>query len=233
VRAKTPPFRRIFFCCLALVDILLGRARVSTTAPSSLTRFESQIKAFEAKDRATPPPRNGTVFVGSSSFTLWKSLEDEFSDFKAINRGFGGSTIPEVTHYSDRIVIPYHPRRIVMYCGSNDIADGHSPQQVCADFRAFVAHVRNAFPGVPIYFISMSLPPSRVRFEAQYKSGNRCIQQFIAGQRNLVYIDVTKATLDDAGHLRRELFRVDALHMTPAGYALWIPIIRHALSTGP
>jgi hypothetical protein len=30
-----------------------------------------------------------------------------------LNRGFGGSRIPDVTFYADRIVLPYEPRGIV------------------------------------------------------------------------------------------------------------------------
>ncbi|MFX6269910.1 hypothetical protein ABTF75_18990, partial [Acinetobacter baumannii] len=71
--------------------------------PHAIDRFEPAIVKFEDDDKHSMPAPGGTLFIGSSTFTHWKTLEEEFKDFKAINRGFGGSTIPEVNHYLDRI----------------------------------------------------------------------------------------------------------------------------------
>src|SRR5262245_8670185 len=40
---------------------------------SKADRWEKDIAAFEAKDKASPPPENEIVFVGSSSIRMWKS----------------------------------------------------------------------------------------------------------------------------------------------------------------
>lgn len=218
----------ILVCWTTLIGLLLMGASAADTSPR-LDRFESSIRAFEGQDRLTPPPAGGTVFVGSSSVVRWVGLEKDFADYHAINRGFGGSTIPEINFYSDRIVVCYRPRRIVFYAGTNDIAEGHDGSRVCADFRQFVGHVRKALPNVHIYFISMSMPPSRVQWRREYDVGNRCIQNFIARTHGLRFIDVTRAMTDGSGNPRAELFGPDALHMTPMGYALWTPMVRKAL----
>ena len=41
-------------------------------------RFEAEIRAFEAADRASPPPLGGVVFIGSSSIRAWDSLAADF-----------------------------------------------------------------------------------------------------------------------------------------------------------
>jgi lysophospholipase L1-like esterase len=195
----------------------------------SLNRFEWAIAAFERKDKTAPPPENGTLFIGSSTFTKWTALENEFRDFKAINRGFGGSTIPEVNNYVTRIVTKYKPKRIVFYAGTNDIAEGHSGKQVSADFETFAKRIQTALPDTEVYFISMSVAPSRVQWESQYETGNALIRSFVEHTPHFHYIDVTPVMHDKQGKLRADYFIFDRLHMTPSGYAAWTPIIRQAL----
>lgn len=193
----------------------------------ALDRFESSIQNYEAEDAKHPPAQYGTLFVGSSTVAIWgRDLEREF---QALNRGFGGSTIPEINHYAARIVVPYHPRRIVFYAGTNDIAEGHSAEQVARDFQQFVDVVSRDLPEVRIAFISMSMPPSRVQFEAQYGQANRLIQAYCKSRKNLFYLDVSRLLLDHQGQPRPQYFREDRLHMTPAGYAVWAPKIHQLL----
>src|SRR5512136_3175724 len=76
--------------------------------------WESTIRKFEARDRIQPPPADVIVFTGSSSITFWSTLEQDMAPLPVINRGFGGSRIDDVVYYADRIVIPYHPRAVVL-----------------------------------------------------------------------------------------------------------------------
>src|ERR1700749_5031409 len=99
-------------------------------APHDTLAWEKEISAFEASDRTNPPPQNGILFIGSSSFRKWTNLVNAFPGKPVINRGFGGSQIADSTALADRIVFPYHPRLIVFYAGDNDLAAGHSAEQV-------------------------------------------------------------------------------------------------------
>jgi hypothetical protein len=106
-------------------------------------KWESEIGKFEEADRNSPPPKDAALFVDSSSFAKWRDIAEYFPDHCVINRGFGGSTLAEVNHYFDRLVVPYRLRVIVLYCGANDMAVfGRAPQEVLERFRAFVALVR-------------------------------------------------------------------------------------------
>jgi lysophospholipase L1-like esterase len=224
------------YCVVIQLALLLGFGLAIETGARvkdpPVDRFERDIAAFEMKDKATPPPQNGTLFIGSSTFTKWTALENEFRDFKAINRGFGGSTIPEINNYISRIVTKYKPKRIVFYAGTNDIAEGHSGQQVSADFETFARQVQAALPDTEVYFISMSVPPSRVQWESQYDTGNGLIRSFAEHTPHFHYIDVTPVMHDKQGKLRTDYFIYDRLHMTPSGYNAWTPIIRQALLSG-
>lgn len=187
--------------------------------------YENTIRAFERADEKNPPPQDANLFIGSSSIVKWKTLAQDFPGIPVINRGFGGSHIPDCTYFVSRIVLPYHPKRIFFYCGDNDLAAGHSPEQVLADFKAFVQAVRAGQADVPIYFISIKPSPSRAKLLDKAREANRLIEAYAKEGKNLSYIDVFTPMLNSEGHARPELFGPDKLHMNPAGYELWKGII--------
>ena len=49
-------------------------------------------------------------------------MQSYFQGYKIINRGFGGSSLPDVIRYANDIIFPYNPKEIVIYCGENDFA---------------------------------------------------------------------------------------------------------------
>ena len=60
------------------------------------------------------------LFVGSSSFRFWKSLETDISDQEALNMGFGGSMMSDVMYHYNSLVAPYDARMIFVYEGDNE-----------------------------------------------------------------------------------------------------------------
>ena len=118
--------------------VTLGLSTPQAANQHGLAKWEPEIRAFEASDRTNPPAKHAILFVGSSSIRLWKTLAKDFPNARVINRGFGGSRIADSTAFADRIIFPYEPRTIVFYAGDNDLAEGRTPEQVAADYQAFV-----------------------------------------------------------------------------------------------
>ena len=147
---------------LAIFCLVICTASRRTSAEQAGSRqWEPAIQAFEAADRANPPPQGAILFVGSSTIGMWKTLAEDFPEYKVLNRGFGGSQIADCTEYADRIVIAHKPRLIVLRAGGNDIAAGKTPEQVRDDFQAFVAKVRAKLPKVRIAYMTINATPSR------------------------------------------------------------------------
>ena len=217
---------RFFIVGLLLVSAARG-AVGQTAAPAHPTahQWESEIRAFEEADRRAPPPRGAVLFVGSSSIRLWKTLAEDFPTTKVINRGFGGSHLADAVYYADRIVIPYRPRLILLYAGSNDLAAGKSPERVFEDYREFVEKVRRQLPPTRIAYISIAPNPARWHLVSQMRAVNDLIRTYTARDRRLIYIDVFAAMLGPDGKPRPELFIEDKLHMNATGYRLWRSII--------
>ena len=82
------------------------------------TIWEKEVAAYESADRENPPPKDGILFIGSSTIRLWKTLADDFPDHKVINRGFGGTEIVDSTHFADRLIFPHRPKQIFLRQGA-------------------------------------------------------------------------------------------------------------------
>jgi lysophospholipase L1-like esterase len=211
-----------------LIWFLLAFSRASfsgETAPGQ-SKWEANIKAFEAADKTNPPPAGAIVFVGSSSIVLWKDLAQDFPEFKTIQRGFGGSEIHDVTAFANRIVIPYRPTQVVLYAGDNDIANGKSPEQLLNEFKSFAVTIHADLPQAPITFISIKPSPNRWHLVDKVKKANALVADYVKGNRQLDFIDVFTPMLGQDGKPRPELFLPDNLHLNRKGYDLWVKLIR-------
>lgn len=202
---------------VASVLLLLIPAGLSA-APAD---WAAEIDALTRGDAVNPPAPDGVVFVGSSSIRLWSTLREDFPGIPVINRGFGGSQLPDSVHYLDRIVIPYRPRTVVLYSGENDLAAGKTPADVLASFEAFRRGLHAALPQTRLIFLSIKESPSRERFRAAMREANRLVAAVCATDPRLLFVDVNTPLHDAAGNPRPELFIGDQLHLAPAGYAIW------------
>ncbi len=208
--------------------VLAGAVVATALASSEAAPWENEIRAFEAKDRAAPPPRNGIVFVGSSSIVMW-DLAASFPGLPVINRGFGGSQLADSTLYAGRIVIPYKPRLVVLYAGDNDIAANRSPEQVAKDFGGFVRVVQAGLPDARIIFLSIKPSPQRWALYPKVQKANALIQARIRKGKRMKYVDVGTGLLGRDGTPRPELFQADGLHLNADGYRTWTEVVAREL----
>jgi lysophospholipase L1-like esterase len=144
-----------------------------------------------------------------------------------INRGFGGSKMSDLLHYTDRIVIPYRPRLIVVNEGGNDIHAGRPPEELLADFKAFVTKVQAALPGTRIALSGLQPSPARWSEADVRRRFNLMLREYVATQQNVIYLDLFDAYLGPDGKPREELFIADRTHHSAAGYEVRMRI------TGP
>lgn len=203
----------------------------ATILPKQKTRlpYNNYVKSILARYK-TSKPQGKTIFIGSSSFTKWHQLERDLQQFQPLNHGFGGSMIWQVLLYMGKLVYPFTPKRVVMYCGENDIAAGISPKQVRDTYLMFVKLLRKKYSGIPIYYCSMKPSPARWDLWDKFKKGNNLIKAFCLKTKGNHYIDVSTPMLNKNGQIRQDIWLADKLHMNRKGYTdIWIPIIRKAL----
>ena len=196
------------------VDLRDGRSRVPA-------RWQERFERFAQSDRAHSQAPGGIVFTGSSSIDFWSDLPAQFPDHHVVQRGLPGATIVDCLRHADRLILPYRPRVIVFYAGDNDLAAGVTPEQVVADYAAFVRRVHRELPATKIVFVSIKPSPARTALMPLIVRTNRLVAAYTGTDGQLDFVNVHDAMLDRDAQVRRELFGADGLHMTPAGYALW------------
>lgn len=193
-------------------------------------RYAAEMAAFREEDRVSPPPAGVHLFVGSSSFRLWKTLATDLTGYPVRNRGFGGSTFPDVLDHFDTLFTAPDPAFIFLYEGDNDLNSGRSPASVLADAQAVIARLRQKYPAVPIAFVSPKPCPARWAKSETYLEFHRLLATWCASQPGLHFIDVWTPMLSPDGSLSPSLFVADQVHLNPAGYAIWTRVLREFLA---
>lgn len=189
--------------------------------------FADEIAAFKKQDSVSFPPKHAILFVGSSSFRKWTDVQDYFRGYPIINRGFGGSTLPDVIRYEKDIIFPYLPKQIVIYCGENDVAasDTITGDMVFERFKKLFADIRAKFPAIPVIFISLKPSPSRWSMRDRMIAANKLIKDYAEQKKNILFVSVWNSMLDKNGEPVKDIFHGDNLHMNAKGYAIWKKLI--------
>src|SRR5450631_1419593 len=174
-------FKIIYFCSLVFLN--------SNGIAQPNKPFWSDIQNFKTQDSINPPTPHAVLFVGSSSFTKWTDVQDYFPVTKIINRGFGGSSLPDVIRYANDIIIPYNPKQVVIYCGDNDFvaSDSVTADVVVYRVKKLFQLIRNKLPDANIAYVSIKPSPSRGRFMPKAEAANKAIKDFLALQKNTAF----------------------------------------------
>ena len=218
-----------------ILDILLILFNYRKLKNGDPTLWERSIKKFEKTDINKKPEINSILFTGSSSIVYWKNLEEDMSPLPVMNRGFGGSQIPDVTHYVDRIVVPYEPKGVVFYAGENDItglliSKKKTAEEVATSFTQFCDKVFTSYKPIPIYFISIKPPKRRKKFWPEMEKANKLIEKYCRISENVHYINIVDSMLDSDGNIHPHLFKWDGIHLNKKGYEIWKTIIKPILA---
>ena len=201
-------------------------------AQMATSSFQKEIDAFKKKDSVQMPAKKSILLIGSSSFTKWTDVQNYFPGYPILNRGFGGSSLPDVIKYVDDIVFPYDPKQIIVYCGENDIAasDTVTAVIVLERFQKLFFLIRSKLKKVPVVFISIKPSPSRWKFEPVIIEANKKIKAFLRKQPKTKFINVHDAMLNSDGSVKTDLFIQDKLHMNAEGYKIWAKIMQPEMS---
>lgn len=193
--------------------------------------FWKEVQLLKQQDSIKFPAANQVLFIGSSSFTLWKDVQDYFPKHQILNRAFGGSTLADLIRFRYDIIYPYQPKQIVIYCGENDFAssDTVTVEMVMQRFKTLYHLIRAKYAAVPVLYVSMKPSPSRVHLFEKYKEANRQIGMFLKTDKKAVFADVFQPMLKADGTIMDDIFKEDNLHMNAKGYAIWKKVLEKLL----
>ncbi len=201
---------------------------VTTSSAQPSIPFWNDIQQFKKQDSIAFPASNQILFIGSSSFTFWRDVQDYFPGYKILNRAFGGSQLVDLIRYRYDVIYPYQPKQIIMYCGENDIAasDTVTAEIAAERFITIFKLIRAKYPAVPFAYVSMKPSVARKNLMGKYKAANTAIAAYLKTQKNCSFIDVYSKMLLPDGSPRNDIFVQDNLHMNAKGYKIWQKIIK-------
>jgi lysophospholipase L1-like esterase len=190
----------------------------STLGQQTTNRFENEIERLEA--RIFDPPPGPIVFYGSSSFRLWKSLEQDFRSYEVLNCGFGGACLTDCVAFAPRLVLPLKPSAVVIYAGDNDLALGVSAEQAFDSFCQLFHILRDSSDKPFIAFVSVKACPARIRFLASIQRYNALVREFMSQQPRCDFIDLYSDLLGPDKKPVISLFQNDQIHLNTDGYQI-------------
>tara|TARA_Y100001934_G_scaffold44959_1_gene54224 strand:+ start:407 stop:1060 length:654 start_codon:yes stop_codon:yes gene_type:complete len=214
---------RFAICFLAAVRVCT--AEVADPDPG---RFAKAIAKFADHDKASPPPKGGIVFTGSSSIRLW-DLNKWFPKLKPLNRGFGGAHFSDSNHYLEQTVLKYEPSIVVVFNGSNDVWNKKPPMQVLEDFREFRDRILKRTPKCRLMVLPVKPSPKRVSIIEAEKALNALLKSEAEKDARIIFVGAAFEVLMKGEQPDASLFDEDMLHLNEKGYERWVKLVRPLL----
>lgn len=190
--------------------------------------YDNEIRDFKRRDSLEFPPKNGILFIGSSSIRKWTDLQNRFPNEPIVRRGVGGCELWQVVdYYTPYILFPYQPRKIFIYAGENDIAAGKTGRFVYKEFQKLWKMINKKLPKTTIYFMSVKPSPSRAKFIGEVNIANKLIRKYLKNKKNGIYIDVSTVLFTPGTTTPdNSLFEADLLHLNSKGYDKWQNVLK-------
>jgi len=173
---------------------------------------------------------NSTLFIGSSSFTMWSSLEEDLAQCGAVNFGFGGSQLVHIRRNIHDILSEHPVMSVVLYSGDNDIAvadKGHN--EVLSEYMMLIDELTNRYEHLNVYVLSVKPSPRRMKYwETAVKVNDGLIEMSKYSDR-VHYIDIATSMLQNKTTPKANLYSFDKIHMNDEGRKIWISKITESM----
>ncbi len=197
---------------------------VATVAQNYQNEWNDEINAFDELN-GDSPLQGGVLFTGSSSIRFWKDPIKDFNNPNILNRGFGGSQLIDLVENFDRVILQYHPVKIVIYSGDNDVQAGKSAEIVYGNFCTLYGMIKAELPDAKVYYIAIKPSLNRWSKVLEMKKANTMINEFLNTKSNAFFVDIFSPMIGLEGKPQKKWFIEDGLHMTDEGYELWTKIL--------
>ena len=192
----------------AVAALVLASAGFTTPA-----RAQSSVSV--AKSPEASPEHGGIVFTGSSIFRYWTLLAHQMAPLPVLNRAIAGTGTQNMLDRIGQLVLPFQPRIVVYYCGSNDIGAGEDAGPIVERTKRFIAILHEKSPNTFFYYTAIhKSPDKRARWDV-VEAVNRQMEEYSRQASNVGYIDLNPVLFDSRNNVREDLFLPDGRHFRP------------------
>jgi lysophospholipase L1-like esterase len=205
-------------------DLILGMFRMIFGFKNP---WEYSIRKIERKEKG----KTDYLLIGSSTFTLWKSVKKDLQLPNLVNNGFGGAVIHDILNNFDRIATPWSPENILIFVGTNDISipKPATSEYVFEKTKELFGIIQNMIPGARIFYLPITPTQARWKLWNIANKANEMIKRYIESNHQITFIDIRSQFLDKNGIPDKKLFRMDKLHPNEKGYRILSEAINQAL----
>jgi lysophospholipase L1-like esterase len=208
----------------------MSRHRMSVTCVTTVAKIALLISLLAAASAVSAAQSGPIVFVGSSIFHRWTALSTQMAPLPIVNLAFDGAETADMLRLVDARVVPYKPRVVAYYCGSNDVDAGEGADAIVDRIRQFIDRVRTALPGVRVVFVSVIRAPEKQRRWDVVDDVNRRVRTYAAATSGMEYVDVNPLVFGADGTPRFDLYLSDQLHYRPKAYEAFAAALKPVLT---
>lgn len=187
-----------------------------------------------AAGNATDGGAEHVLFLGSSSFRLWDSIDEDLAPVKVVKRAYGGARFRDLAIYTPELIAGLRFSKAVIFI-ANDITgkenEDTDPETTSKLARLVIAQLRSEHPEVPVHLVAVTPTPVRYKHWPRIQVTNGMLRKIAEATPGVFYIPTAYAFLDRDGHPRAELFKEDRLHLNSIGYQIWAKILLGAFET--
>lgn len=201
----------------------------SAPGPNAETLKWEMLVANKLKQE--PPPPGSVLCIGSSHMALWKTIQADLAPLHVHNYGIEGSRMSHAAElFVPKFVVPFKPRAVILYEGSNDLSINKTPEEVLAQFRLVYERIHDALPQTRLYVLGLVPSPGRgfARWDA-IRDTNHLIRRECEANPWIKFLDTTTPLMTSKGLPRPECFLPGNSHLTEAGYEVWASVVAPAV----
>jgi lysophospholipase L1-like esterase len=147
-----------------------------------------------------------------------------------VNLAFDGAQTGDMLLLVDSRVVPYRPRVVAYYCGSNDVDAGDTPGEIFDRIRQFMDRTRTALPEVRIVFMSVIRAPEKQSRWNVVDDVNRRVQAYASAIKGIEFVDVNPLVFSADGLPRFDFYLSDQLHYRPKAYESFAAALKPILT---
>jgi CubicO group peptidase (beta-lactamase class C family)/lysophospholipase L1-like esterase len=176
------------------------------------------------------------VMLGNSITQGGKDWNERLGKDKPhlVNYGISGDIVTGV-NYRLYQILPYHPAKLFLLIGINDVARGSTVDEIVNGISGLIERMQKESPVTKLYL--QSVLPINESFEkwASLNGKTEMVPeintrlQALAKEKNITYVDLFSRFIEKGTNIMRKELTYDGLHLNDEGYKEWIKVLKKFL----
>ena len=217
-------------------NVIRLRAQVANAVAASITNepaafppyYYVRMRAFEDE----PPIRStDIVMLGNSLTEGGKDWAEKLGKPNVRNRGISGDVALGVDARLYQIT-PHKPAKIFLLIGINDVSHDVTVDSLMTDIRTLVDHIRAQTPKTKLVLQSLlPIRESTGRWKRLQGKTDMIPQinariEALAREKGLTFINLYPHFTEPGTNIMRAELTYDGLHLSKAGYDVWVKLLK-------